>query len=142
MDGLTLVQLPLASPGARFRYMGPGQEECAGCPFQKLCFNLEPGQRYEVETVRPVQHPCNLHDEGKVQVVTVKPIGFSTSVESKKVRGTAITWEPIDCGYPECKNWKLCHPGAPAGKRYAIEGETSKLDCPMGYDLQRVHFKA
>ncbi len=141
MEGLTLVPLDQAKPGARFWFNGPNDDECKGCPFQKLCFNLEIGQHYEVTEVRDLRHPCQLHDEGTVQVVKVKPIGFTSTVETKKLRGTAVTWTPIPCGFPECKNWSLCHPTGPQpGQRRAVVSEPEPLACPMHYDLQKVTF--
>ncbi len=143
MEGLTLVPLGQAKAGAKFWFTGPNDEECQGCPFQKLCFNLSPGQRYEVTEVRDVRHPCRLHDEDKVQVVKVRPVGFTSTVESKRLRGTAVTWTPIPCGYAECPNWRLCHPTGPmAGERRSVVGDAKPLACPMHYDLQKVTFAA
>ncbi len=141
MEGLTLVPEAAAKKGFVFTFLGanPG-DECKDCPLQKLCFNLEAGRRYEVDEVRDLRHPCNLHDEGKVRVVKVKPAGVTTSVEAKRLRGTAVTWNPIDCGFPECANWKLCHPtGLAEGARYAVESE-EPLECPMHYQLRKVRF--
>lgn len=144
MEGLTLVPLGHAKLGARFTFMGanPG-DECDGCPLQRLCFGLQPGQRYRVAEVRAAVHPCNLHDDGKVQVVRVEPIAFESSVETKRLRGTAVTWSPIDCGFAECANWKLCHPiGPAAGAKYRVEGDGEALPCPMHYDLRKVRLQA
>lgn len=133
----------MAVAGKRFTFLSGEHEECQSCPLTKLCYNLTPGTKYEVETVRTLTHPCNLHDDDRVQVVTVKPVGFRSTVEKKRLRGTAVTWEPIDCGYAECKNWALCHPtGMPVGKQFALDGPGKDLACPMNYDLQVVQFKA
>ncbi len=143
MEGLTLVPVELAKPGYRFTFTGPNKGiECAACPVQKLCFNLKPGTMYEVLEVRTVRHPCELHDEGRVAVVKVGPAKFQTSLAPKHLKGTAATWNPIDCGYAECANWKLCHPtGVEAGTRYAIENVGKKIDCPMNYDIKVVDLK-
>lgn len=140
---LTLVPSTLAAKGYRFTFTGPNRDiECAACPFTKLCFGLEPGRRYEVKTVREVQHPCELHDEGRVRVVEAVEVPFATTIERRHLRGTAAHWTPIPCGKPECKNWGLCHPVGPtAGAGHAIVAQKGKLECPAGYDLERVELK-
>lgn len=143
MEGLTLVPETVAKPGYRFVFLGPNQgEECQGCPYQRLCFNLEPGRTYEIDGMRDVVHPCNLHDEGKVRVVTVKPVGFASSVEEKRLRGTAVTWTPVPCGMPECPEYGFCHPvGVAADRRYVVDEAGEAMDCPAGYRLRRVRFR-
>lgn len=140
---LTLVPECNAAPGHAFHYLGPNAgEECQGCPFQRICFGLEPGRHYRVTAVRDVVHPCNLHADGRVRVVEVQPQPFETSLETKHLRGTAATWNPVPCGWPECANWKTCHPvGPPAGAKYAIQGVGQRLDCPAGYEVQRVRLE-
>lgn len=137
---LTLVPSTLASKGHRFTFHGPNKGiECAACPFQKLCFGLAPGRTYEVRAVRDVQHPCELHDEGKVRVVEVAEVDFVSTVERIHLRGTAAAWSPVPCARPTCANWKLCHPvGHAAGARHAITGQLGRVECPAGYDLERV----
>jgi len=135
---LTLVPATLAQSGYAFTYQGPNLgEECKGCPFQKLCFGLEPGRHYEVTAVRKVIHPCNLHEEGKVQVVEVQEIPVTTTLEVRHLRGTAAKWAPIPCKRPECVNWHLCNPRVPAGA-YAIAEVGETVACPAGFELQRV----
>jgi uncharacterized protein len=139
---LTLVADDLAQPGFRFTFAGPNPgEECRGCPFQKLCFGLEPHHAYEVVALREMRHPCKLHEPGKVRVVQVKEVAFPSSLETRHLRGTAAQWAPIPCRKPSCANWKLCHPaGAGAGKHEIVtQGEA--LECPAGYDIVRVDLK-
>ena len=140
---LTLVPESSATPGARFRFLGPNKgEECAGCPFQKLCFGLAPGHDYAVTTVRNVSHPCGLHDGGRAHVVEVEPTTFASSLETRHLRGTAATWSPVPCGKPECPSYALCHPvGALAGTRHAIESNEGALPCPAGFDLVKVRLR-
>lgn len=140
---LTLVPPTRAEPGSRFTFAGPNTgDECKGCPFQKLCFGLEPGRTYEVTTRRDVVHPCALHDGGKVRVVTVEEVPFATTLERHHLRGTAAPWAPPLCRKPSCKNWALCNPkGHAHGARYAIVEQQGKLDCPAGFDLERVELK-
>lgn len=143
MEGLTLIPVDHAKPGYRFTFLGPNRgQECEGCPVQKLCFNLEPGARYEVTEVRDVRHPCNLHDEGRVRVAKVQRVGFETSMETKRLRGTAATFVPVDCGMPECANWSLCHPyGVETGIRYGLDEVGKAIDCPMDFKIKRVRLK-
>ena len=130
-----------ARPGHRFTAAGGPFEECDGCPVQQLCFSVEAGRHYEVTEVRDVVHPCNLH-EGGMRVVQVEEASFNSALETKRLRGTAATFTPVDCGYPECANWTLCHPVGPARDvRYAIEEVGEALACPMDYKLKRVRLK-
>lgn len=150
---LTLVPEALARIGARFTYRGPnaGAEgtavgndgsECTDCPFQRLCFGLEPGLPYEVTAVRDVRHPCALHDGGRVRVVEARAASFTTSLGTRHLRGTAAPWDPVPCGYPECPKNALCHPaGIAPGRRHAIEADEGIIDCPMGHAIHCVRLR-
>lgn len=140
---LTLVPTTLAEKGYRFTFNGPNKDiECAACPFTKLCFGLQPGRSYEVKTVREVQHPCELHDEGKVRAVVVEEVPFAATLERKHLRGTAAHWTAPDCKRPTCANWSLCHPvGHSAGAKHAIVATHGALECPVGFDLEKVDLK-
>lgn len=137
---LTLVPESHAAPGRSFFFVGPNLgDECQGCPFQRICFGLEPGRHYAVKAVREVVHPCNLHDGGRVQVVEVEPQPFATSLEEKHLRGTAATWVPIPCGMAECSNWSTCHPVGPTpGIRYEIKETGERMECPANFEVRRV----
>ncbi len=116
--------------------------ECEGCPYQKICFGLQPGSTYQVTTVRDVVHPCALHDEGRVQVVMAEESDFATSIETKKLRGTATTWTPVPCGMPECPKYGFCHPLGPVGgRRYEVGADEGSMACPAGFELSRVRLK-
>ena len=140
---LTLVPDALAARGFRFTFAGPNTgEECAGCPFQKLCFGLTPGRSYAVKSVRQVAHPCALHDTGKARVVVVEEVAFPATLERHHLRGTAAPWTAPACGRPSCANWALCHPvGHTAGARHAITAQHGAVECPVGFDLERVDLK-
>lgn len=137
---LTLVPDGLAARGFRFTFAGPGQaEECAGCPVRRLCLGLDPGRTYEVQALRDVRHPCALHEGGRVRVVQAEEAAFPATLERRHLRGTAAPWAPPDCGRPECPNWALCHPvGHSAGERHAIVAQQGAVECPAGFDLERV----
>ena len=112
------------------------------CPLHKLCFGLEPGRAYEVKGTRTVMHPCELHDGGKVQVVEVEEVPFTSSLEARHLRGTAATWSPVACGMPQCANYALCHPqGVSAGVRHQIVETGEKLECPAGFDLVKAKLR-
>jgi uncharacterized protein (UPF0179 family) len=140
---LTLVPSTLAEKGHRFTFAGPNNGiECAACPYTKLCFGLQPGRSYEVKAVREVQHPCELHDEGKVRAVSVEEVPFAATLERKHLRGTAAHWTAPDCRRPSCPNWALCHPvGHTAGAKHAIVAQRGAVECPVGFDLERVELK-
>ena len=148
MARLTLVPPSMAEPGRRFTFRGPNVppgnsgEECAACPFQKLCFGLDPGHSYQVKAARAVTHPCELHDGGKVQVVEVEEAPFESSLERRHLRGTAATWKPIACGKPECPSYGFCHPqGTVAGGRHQIVEAGEALECPAGFDLVKAKLR-
>lgn len=140
---ITLVPETLARRGHRFTFVGPNTTECVACPFQKLCFGLEPGRTYQVTALRDMTHPCVLHEEGKVRVVEAEETHFESSLEKKHMRGTAAPWTPVACGRPECPSYGLCHPvGGRPGKRHAIVQDLGTLACPAGFDLARVRLHA
>jgi uncharacterized protein (UPF0179 family) len=140
---LTLVPDALAAPGYRFTFAGPNLGvECAGCPFQKLCFGLQPGRSYVVTKARPARQVCELHEGGKVRAVEVEEVPFPASLERRHLRGTAAPWTAPDCGRPMCVNWKLCHPvGHKQGAKHAIVTQKGPLECPAGFDLESVDLK-
>lgn len=130
-----------ARVGHRFTAVGGPFEECEGCPVQKMCFSVEAGRHYEVQALRDVVHPCNLH-EGGMRVVEVDEAPFESALETKRLRGTAASFVPVDCGNPECANWNLCHPVGPQRDvRYGIEAIGDDVDCPMDYKLKRVRLR-
>jgi uncharacterized protein (UPF0179 family) len=140
---LTLVPDTLARRGWGFTFTGANAgSECAACPLQKLCFGLKPGHRYEVAALRDVTHPCALHEGGKVRVVEAVEAPFTSTVETRLLRGTAATWAPLPCARPECANWSLCHPVGPrAGLRDQIVAEHGRVECPAGFELTKVQLK-
>lgn len=140
---LTLVPSTLAKKGYRFTFAGPNNGiECAACPYTRLCFGLEPGRAYQVKAVREVQHPCELHDEGKVRVVEAEEVPFTATIERRHLRGTAAPWTAPDCKRPSCANWALCHPVGPAaGARHAITRQHGAVACPAGFDLEKVDLR-
>lgn len=140
---MTLVPETMAAKGSSFVFAGPNLgEECKGCQYQKICFGLEAGRRYEVQAARDVTHPCNLHEGGRVRVVIAHEVPFATSLETRHLRGTAAHWVPVPCGRPTCASYALCHPVGPtAGARHEIVAQEGALPCPAGYDLVKVSLR-
>ena len=143
MATLTLVPDTYAAQGTRFTYAAGPQppEECAGCPFQKLCFGLAPGHRYQVKVLRDVTHPCALHDGGRVRVAEVEEVPFPSTVETRLLRGTAVTWSPLPCARPDCANYALCHPAGPQPGKHAVVASGDPVACPAGYEITRVELR-
>lgn len=142
MGSLTLLPPGAARVGASFTFLGdPNDAGCEGCPVRALCFRLEPGRHYRVVEVRDKTHPCRLHAHERVHVCTVEEAPISSTVEAGRLRGTAVHWTAIPCGFPECPNNALCHPrGTPAG-RYEVAADEGPLECPMHYQLHRVRLR-
>ena len=140
---LTLVPDTLARRGLRFTFVGANAgPECDGCPFKKLCFGLQPGHAYQVTALREVTHPCGLHEGGRVRVVEAEETTFQSSLERRHLRGTAAHWAPVPCGRPDCASYAFCHPVGPrGGKRHEIVATEGALECPAGFDLERVKLK-
>lgn len=139
---LSLVPVPHARPGFRFVFRGENNEECKGCPYRKLCFDLAPGHAYEVRAVRSITHPCALHDEGKVRVVEVEEVDVPATAARRHLKGTALHWTPPPCGMPACPAYGLCHPvGLAAGAKHEVTATLGVQPCPAGFDLERVRLK-
>lgn len=120
----------------------PQAMECEGCPVRTLCYRLDAGRTYEVESVRDVRHTCELHDDGQVAVVEVAEVPFQASVPSKDLRGTATHWTAPACGMPECPRYGFCHPVGPvAGAKMEIVRVGESMECPAGLDLKEVTLK-
>lgn len=143
MAALTLVPDTYAAKGTRFTYTASATapEECTGCPFQRLCFGLEQGRRYEITQLRDVTHPCALHDGGRVRVAEVHEVPFATTVETRLLRGTAVSWAPVACGRPDCANYAMCHPAGTQPGRHEVVAPGEAVACPAGYTLTRADLR-
>jgi hypothetical protein len=128
----------MARAGDTFSFRGdPNDAACEGCPVRSLCYRLEPGRHYRVVEVRDKTHPCRLHAHDKVRVCTVEEAPFTSTVEAGRLRGTAVQWSPVPCGFPECPNNALCHPVGPQPGRYEVVDQGA-VACPMHYELRKV----
>ena len=129
---ITLVGEDYAVEGKSFVFMG-GQIECTACSFNKICLNLEKGQKYTVINVRPPVHDCDL-TEGKVRVVEVVKASRSVCVEKKyAIDGSFITFFPSGCGQIGCKHYHQCNPdGVDSEQKVKIDIVEGKAECLIG----------
>lgn len=127
--------------GDRFVYEGPNLGPaalCAPCKLQGICFNLEPGETYEVRQVREKGHPCFLHERGTVRVVEVAAASHDSILPARGlVAGQVIVYPQRECPNRGCALWRSCVGGAPRpGASYRVESVGAAADCPLGYGLR------
>ena len=129
---ITMVGEDFAEVGKEFVFMGE-QIECTACPFNKICLNLEKGQKYTVVNVRPPVHECGL-TEGNVRVVEVRKAKRSVCVDKKyAIDGSFITFFPSNCGQPGCPHYHQCNPdGIDNEERVKIDVVEGKAECVIG----------
>ena len=127
---ITLVGKEQAQIGNRFYYIGP-LTECRDCRLKGVCFNLEPGHKYEIVKLRDTEHECELISE-KVRVVEVAKVPTKALIPKKyAIEGSVITYDDIDCGRLGCKNYEYCHPiGLKKGAKKTVVNNIGKIDCP------------
>ncbi|MHB8352110.1 MAG: UPF0179 family protein [Thermoplasmata archaeon] len=139
MAEITLLSSAQARPGFAFVYMG-GAPICRSCAFQHACLTLDPGRRYEVTRVRPVEHPCALQ-EVSANVVEVRPVARPLVVEvGGAVAGSTLEVGRYDCRRIDCPNWDVCAgPSVPTRQRYHVEKVHDGIaECRIGRTLRRV----
>jgi uncharacterized protein len=139
MAEITLLSHAQAQPGFEFVYQG-GAPVCRTCPYRHACLTLDPGRRYSVVKVRPVQHPCALQ-ETVANVVEVRPAARSFVVEARSaVVGGSVELARYSCARLDCPNWAICAgPLMPAKQRYRIEKvDEAPAECRIGRTLKRV----
>lgn len=131
-----------ANAGERFIFLGPNEgpgAACEPCKLKGACFNLEPGEVYDVKAVRDKTHPCYLHEGGIVHVVEVERAAQSVIVPARGLTdGQSLVYPERECEFRGCPFWRKCV-GAPLRPGYAYKvvqvGET--VACPLGYALRR-----
>ncbi len=139
MVEITLLAHDQAKVGAEFVYMG-GAPICRTCPYRHACLTLDPGRRYVVSKVRPVQHPCALQ-ESSANVVEVSVAARPLVVESMSaVAGSFVETGRYPCNRLDCSNWQACAgPSLPAKQRFRIQSvEPGLAECLIGRKLKRV----
>jgi uncharacterized protein (UPF0179 family) len=138
---ITLVGELQASVGARFVYEGANggpDALCAPCKLQGICFNLEPGETYEVRAVRDKGHPCFLHERGVARVVEVAPSAHDVIIPARGlVAGETFVYPQRQCENRGCDKWSICVGARPRpGATYQVESVGANADCPLDYALR------
>jgi len=119
--------------------------ECENCRFKNTCIDsLEEGRIYVITDVKDTEHPCRVHEGGKVKVVLVERSDIESLIDSKiAFEGSNILFNPPKCD-EECPNQNLCFPeGLCNGDKCKILKNIGKTDyeCVKGLNLRRVLLK-
>jgi uncharacterized protein (UPF0179 family) len=143
---LSLVGELQANLGDRFVYEGPNEGAdalCAPCKLQGICFNLVPGETYEVVVVRDKGHPCFLHERGTARVVEVAPANHDCVIPARGlVAGQVFVYPERNCPNRGCPLWRSCVGGTPRpGASYLVESVGDGADCPLGYALRHARLQ-
>lgn len=138
---ITLIGTTLAKKGLEFMFCG-GASACKKCRFKSTCIDpLEEGRIYRITEVKETQHPCPLHDGGKVNVVIAEKAPIKTLIDTKiAFEGSNRIFNPVNCS-TECKARELCNPaGVYANDRCKIVKNLGKshIKCSRGLDLSLV----
>lgn len=138
---ITLIGTNLAEEGLEFMHYG-GSSACEKCRFKNTCIDtLEEGRVYIIKDVKHTQHPCPIHEGGKVKVVEVEKSEIKALIDSKVAfEGSNIIFNPTPCDN-ECKQKDLCTPeGLYADDRCKIIKNMGKpqIKCAKGLDLNLV----
>jgi len=136
MPLVTLIGEKLAVEDNEFIYLGPNNE-CKNCKLKTVCFNLKPGRRYKITSVREKRHNCSIH-EGSAAVVEVKEMPIITSVDKKFSEGAKLKIDDKECQNIGCVNYEICSVMLPKEKNYKLVKIFENIECPIGYDLQKV----
>jgi uncharacterized protein (UPF0179 family) len=139
MAEITLIAANQAHPGFEFVYQGAAPI-CRTCPYRHACLTLDPGRRYAIDHVRPVEHPCALQ-ETTARVVEVHPIPRPLVVDPRSaIVGSSVETGRYNCQRIDCPNWGICAgPSLPAKQRFRVERvHTEPVECRIGRTLKRV----
>ncbi len=136
MPLVTLIGEKLAKKDSEFVYIGPNNE-CRNCKLKTVCFNLKTGRKYKITNVRDKKHNCNIH-EGTTIVVEVQESPIIISIDEKLKEGSTTKLKSINCRSIGCKNYDSCNMIINNEKNYKIKKIIEKIECPLGYNLQKV----
>jgi len=139
MPLVTLIGEKLAKKDTEFIYLGPNNE-CRNCKLKTVCFNLKPGRRYKITNIRDKKHNCNIH-EGTAAVIEVEELPIVTSVDKNINEGTTIKIEKKSCKGIGCIHYDVCSVNIQKDKNYKIVKIFEKIECPLGYELNKVELK-
>jgi uncharacterized protein (UPF0179 family) len=135
MPLVTLIGEKLAKEDTEFIYIGPNNE-CRNCKLKTVCFNLKTGRKYKITSIREKRHNCSVH-EGNAAVVEVQELPIISTVDKKFSEGENIKFEGEGCKSIGCANYDLCNLGLNKEKKYKVIKIYEKVECPMGYELNR-----
>ncbi|MCE5214189.1 MAG: UPF0179 family protein [Methanobacterium sp.] len=138
---ITLIGNILATEGLEFIHCGP-VPACEKCRFKNTCIDtLEEGRMYKITQVKDTQHPCAVHEGGKVKVVNVEKANIKALIDSKiAFEGSNIVFNPPLCD-KKCDLKQLCTPnGLYEHDRCKIIKNIGKapIKCAIGLDLHQV----
>jgi hypothetical protein len=137
---ITLIDSKFAGIGKEFIFNGL-TSDCEGCDFKNTCANLEIGRRYRIVAVRNIEHDCIIHESGVMAVEVVEP-PIESVVETKKVMGSKIDFEPQNCSQKFCEYYKFCHPlGLKNDDDCVICKVMGVIKCPLDRDLRLVELR-
>ena len=136
MPLVTLIGEKLAVNDTEFVYLGP-INNCRNCKIKTVCFNLKPGRKYKITNVRDKKHNCNVH-EGTTVVVEVQEMPIIISTDEKVKEGSVEKIKSINCNSIGCPNFEYCSFSLNKEKKYKIKKIIEKMDCPLGYKLQKI----
>ncbi|HEV2230734.1 MAG TPA: UPF0179 family protein [Thermoplasmata archaeon] len=139
MTGITLIAKAQATEGFEFVYQG-GAPICRTCPYRNACLTLDPGRRYRILRVRPIEHPCALQ-ESSAHVVEVESVARPLLVDSRSaIVGSSVDVGRYACTRLDCPNWADCAgPTLAPKQRYRIERVPPEAaECRIGRTLKRV----
>ena len=136
MPLVTLIGEKLAVDDCEFVYIGPNNE-CRNCKLKTVCFNLKPGRKYKITSVREKRHNCSIH-EGNAAVVEVQEMPIIVAVDKKFSEGDKIKFENDTCRSIGCANFELCSTNLGKDKNYKIIKIYEDIECPMGNKLKKV----
>ena len=108
---ITLIGKELAKEGVSFVFYEPA-EECLNCRFKASCVDsLKKGHRYTITEVRDVEQKCPVHENDKVQVVSVENAEFAILTDSKGVfEGSTFDFKREGCSNKDCDYREMCFP--------------------------------
>jgi uncharacterized protein len=141
---ITLIGKNIATKNLEFTFLGAAKE-CDKCRFKDTCIKtLEKGRLYTIKNVKDVEHPCFIHEGGKVKVIEVEKANIKALVESKKsFEGSSMIFEFQACDL-DCSLKDFCFPeGLVQNDRCKIVKNIGKpgISCMKGYDLSFVILK-
>lgn len=142
---ITLIGNELADKGLKFMHYGAASQ-CEKCRFKGTCIDsLEEGRLYRIREVKNTEHPCMVHDSGKVKVVDVEKATIKTAIDSKRAfEGSNIVFIPIKCE-ENCSMREICFPeGLYREDKCKIIKKMGKPKekCPKGLNLSIVLLKS